>query len=142
MTSGNGEFYVKAVRLPSVFVRGGWKAVYCVPDQLMASPSTTCSLSNLRRTLSPLPAFTSPAGIGQQKQKNVKTGLSLFWRVLITQLAFSLLVALLLASSPLNGDISLIRIKPTIVQVSFALVLWLSVQFQRTAWCTWFGVGG
>ena len=61
----------------------------------------------------------------------MKTGLSLFWRVLITQLAFSLLVALLLASSPINGDISLIRIKPTIVQVSFALVLWLSVQFSK-----------
>ena len=51
MTSGNGEFYVKAgVQLP-VFVRDEWKAVYCVPDQLMASPSTSCSLSNLRRTL-------------------------------------------------------------------------------------------
>lgn len=133
MTSGNGEFYVKAgVRLP-VFVRGGWKAVYCVPDQLMASPSTTCSLSNLRRTLSPVPL--SPArrvsASRNKKGSNVKTGLSLFWRVLITQLVFSLLVALLLASSPLNGDISLTRIKPTIVQVSFALVLWLSVQFSK-----------
>ena len=51
MTSGNGEFYVKAVRLPSVFVRSGWKAVCGIRDTLNIRQNTTCRLSNIGHTL-------------------------------------------------------------------------------------------
>lgn len=61
----------------------------------------------------------------------MKTGLSLFWRVLIIQLVFSLVGVLLLAGTSLNSDIGLIRLKPTIAQVSFALVLWLSIYLSK-----------
>lgn len=76
----------------------------------------------------------------------MKIGFSLFWRVLIIQIVFSLLGALLFAGSSISSDISLARYKPTIGQVSFAVVLWLSVFVSKDglvhmAWGRRLGLG-
>lgn len=57
--------------------------------------------------------------------------MSFFWRVLLIHLACSFILALLLANTPINSDMRLIKYKPTINFVSFALILWLSIYLSK-----------
>lgn len=67
--------------------------------------------------------------------------------MLVLQVAFSLVFGVLLSGTSINSDLGLIRLKPTIGQVTFALLLSLSVAVSRNgvvylAWGNRLGLGG
>jgi intracellular septation protein A len=56
-------------------------------------------------------------------QANMKLGISLFWRVVVLQLVFTLVLLLLLKNSVLITDPSYMTVKPSIAAAAFAIFL-------------------
>lgn len=61
----------------------------------------------------------------------MKTGLSLFWRVLVVQMVVTLIFTLLTLSSSIYTDLYFARYKLSMIQTAFAIIVFASLYFSK-----------